>query len=62
MIIDCQECAMRDTHACDDCVVAFLLAPGPVELSDTEVEALENLAGGGLVPRLRLVPRDRRVS
>jgi hypothetical protein len=62
MIIDCQECAMRDTHACDDCVVTFLLTPGPVELSDTEVEALDNLAGGGLVPRLRLVPRDRRVS
>lgn len=62
MIIDCQDCAMRATAACDECVVTFLLAPTPVELSDAEVTALDNLAGEGLVPRLRLVPRHREVS
>jgi hypothetical protein len=62
MIIDCQECAMRETDACEDCVVTFLLASGPVELSEAEVTALGNLAGEGLVPKLRLVPGERRVS
>ncbi|MFQ5522723.1 MAG: hypothetical protein ACE5F5_03995 [Acidimicrobiia bacterium] len=42
--------------------MTFLLAPTPVELSDAEVTALDNLAGEGLVPRLRLVPRHREVS
>ncbi|HEX5696373.1 MAG TPA: hypothetical protein VFZ15_08295 [Acidimicrobiia bacterium] len=53
---------MRDTSACDDCVVTFLLADGPVELGDSEVSALANLAGEGLVPRLRLVPTERRAG
>jgi hypothetical protein len=62
MIIDCEMCAMRDTSACEDCVVTFLLAEGPVELDESEVTALVNLAGEGLVPRLRLVPTERRVG
>jgi hypothetical protein len=62
MLIDCEQCAMRDTSACDDCVVTFLLADGPVELGDSEVSALANLAGEGLVPRLRLVPTERRAG
>lgn len=62
MLIDCEQCAMKDTPACDDCVVTVLLGKGPVDLSDGQVEALENLADEGLVPRLRLVPADRRVG
>jgi len=62
MLIDCEQCAMRDTSACDDCVVTFLLDEGPVEIDDTEAAALANLAGEGLVPRLRLVPTERRVG
>jgi hypothetical protein len=62
MLIDCEQCAMRDTSACDDCVVTFLLAEGPVDLDESEVSALSSLAEEGLVPRLRLVPRDRRAS
>ncbi len=62
MIIDCEHCAMKATEACDECVVTFLLSATPVELSDSEVTALNNLAGEGLVPRLRLVPRHREVS
>ncbi len=62
MLIDCRQCAMRDTQACDDCVVTFLLAVCPLELDDSEIEALDNLAGEGLVPRLRLVPVERRTG
>jgi hypothetical protein len=43
-------------------VVTFLLDEGPVELDESEMTALSALAGEGLVPRLRLVPRERRVG
>lgn len=62
MLIDCDQCAMQHTSACDDCVVSVMLQMGPVELSDDEMAALDNLAETGLVPRLRLVPTDRRAS
>jgi hypothetical protein len=62
MLIDCEQCAMRDTSACDDCVVTCLLGDGPVDLSDDQAQAMSNLADEGLVPRLRLVPAERRVS
>lgn len=62
MLIDCEQCAMKDTSACDDCVVTCLLEGGPVDMSETEEKALENLAEQGLVPRLRLIPAERRVS
>jgi hypothetical protein len=59
LLIDCDECAMQHTSACDDCVVTFLLEPqrGPLELDDGEMEALDHLAEAGLIPGLRLVPR-----
>jgi len=60
MRIDCDVCAMRNTDACRDCVVTFLLAAGPVELNEAESEALGNLAEVGLVPRLRLIPRKEQ--
>jgi hypothetical protein len=62
MIIDCDTCAMRNTSACDDCVVTCLLAEGPIDLDESEVSALANLAGEGLVPRLRLVPTERQAG
>ena len=57
MLIDCDRCSMRDTTACDDCVVGVLLSigPGPLEIDDTEKQALQALSDVGLVPRLRLV-------
>ena len=65
MLIDCDDCAMRDL-ACGDCVVTVLLrapAPAPaatagsgLEVDDGERRALDVLADSGLVPRLRLVP------
>lgn len=62
MLIDCEQCAMQDTSACDDCVVTFLIGQHPVDLTDTQSEAVDNLAAGGLVPKLRLVPVERFVS
>lgn len=53
--IDCDTCVVRGLH-CHDCVVTVLLGP-PSELcfGDDERAALEALAGGGLVPPLRMV-------
>lgn len=62
MLIDCDQCVMKETSTCDDCVVSVLLQLGPVDLTDQELNALENLADEGLVPKLRLVPTNRRVS
>lgn len=62
MLIDCEQCAMKDTSACDDCVVACLLGETPLDLTEPQTEAIANLAEHGLVPRLRLVPAERRVG
>ncbi|MGQ0846061.1 MAG: hypothetical protein ACT4QF_18200 [Sporichthyaceae bacterium] len=61
MIIDCDECTMRDI-ACKDCVVSVLLGPpGAMRdgFDDEETAALGVLAESGLVPplRLTLVPK-----
>ena len=60
--VDCDSCSARGP-ACTDCVVSVLLGlPGPrVELDTDEQQALSALAGSGLVPPLRLVPRARPV-
>ncbi|MGN6781810.1 MAG: hypothetical protein ACTHJH_09940 [Marmoricola sp.] len=53
--IDCDTCLVRDL-ACHDCVVTVLLGPPPARgFDDDERRALEALAGGGLVPPLRMV-------
>ena len=62
MLIDCDQCAMRDTSACDDGVVACLLGEAPVEVRDEMAAAMDHLAEEGLVPHLRLIPAERRVS
>lgn len=62
MLIDCESCAMRETAACQDCVVTYLLDEAPVELTEATRNALTNLADHGLVPGLKLVPRKRDVS
>ncbi|HEX7100344.1 MAG TPA: hypothetical protein VF377_14025 [Acidimicrobiia bacterium] len=56
MLIDCETCCMRNTDACDDCVVSVILGSTPVEVDDDELAALDNLAAQGLCPPLRLVP------
>ncbi|CAN5806025.1 hypothetical protein BH23ACT5_BH23ACT5_11870 [soil metagenome] len=46
---------MRDTSACDDCVVTVLFSQSPFEIDESERVALDNLADAGLCPPLRLV-------
>jgi hypothetical protein len=60
MLIDCDTCAVRDIH-CGDCVMTVLLGPREdvIELDSAEEQALGALAGGGLLPPLRLVPTSR---
>ncbi|HEV2089109.1 MAG TPA: hypothetical protein VGR21_12425 [Cryptosporangiaceae bacterium] len=57
MLIDCDTCVVRG-DACGDCVVSVMLGAPPegVELDDADRRALDALADGGLVPRLRVVP------
>ena len=60
MRIDCDECVMRGTNACEDCVVTFLVnrAPGDAVVIDVaEERAVRMLARAGLVPELRHLPR-----
>ena len=63
MRIDCDSCQVRGP-GCADCVVTALLGapPGGVELDDAERRALDVLADGGLVPRLKLVLPDSAAS
>jgi hypothetical protein len=53
MIIDCDQCEMRNV-ACDDCVVTALLGSLPGDGVEPETaEALRVLGDSGLVPPLR---------
>lgn len=60
MIIDCDNCKMQATTACEECIVPVLLhqMSGPFEMAADEAAALENLAGAGMVAPLRLVRAD----
>lgn len=62
MIIDCNDCAMQHTSACDDCIVPMLLdlSVGAASLTETEADAVRHLADAGLVSPIRLVPRNER--
>jgi hypothetical protein len=67
MLIDCDTCRVRG-DACRDYVISVLLAtrahtdsapdgiPPPVDLDESEQQAVAVLASSGLVPPLRLVP------
>jgi len=58
--IDCDECALQGSDACDDCLVSYICSrePGDALLIDVaEVRALRTLSAGGLVPELRHVRR-----
>lgn len=59
-IVDCGRCVVRGVE-CADCAVGVLLnAPPTVEWDPDELRAIEALAEGGLIPRLRLVPMTGR--
>ena len=60
VLINCEECVMSSTSACDDCVVSFLVKrePGDAIVIDVvEERAVRMLAKAGLVPELRHLPR-----
>ena len=56
LTIDCDCCTLRDTAACEDCVVSFLLEREPedaVVIDADEARAMRMLERAGLVPTLR---------
>ena len=56
LTIDCDDCTMRETDACEDCVVTFICSrePGDALVIDVgEARALRLLSSAGLVPQLR---------
>ncbi|HVL97940.1 MAG TPA: hypothetical protein VM324_01435 [Egibacteraceae bacterium] len=57
MQIDCGECAMQHTDACQDCIVTYLLdrPEGAVVFDADEQRAIRALQDGGLAPRSRFV-------
>ena len=60
LTIDCDECAMQDTAACDDCVVTFVCSREPDEavvIDVAEARALRLLNQAGLLPGLRHISR-----
>jgi len=63
MIIDCGTCDMRETRACDDCVVSALVgADGILELAAAEQRAIESMGRVGLVSPIRLVEAPAAIS
>jgi hypothetical protein len=60
LVIDCEACTMRDTSACGDCLVSFLVEREPddaVIIDADEARAVRMLERVGLVPNVRFVAR-----
>jgi hypothetical protein len=60
LTIDCGDCVMAGTSACEDCIVSFIVnrEPGDAIVIDAaEERALRTLSDGGLVPGLRHATR-----
>ena len=58
--IDCDCCSLRQSAACEDCVVTFLLgreADDAVVIDADEARAMRMLGRAGLVPELRFSSR-----
>jgi hypothetical protein len=54
--VECESCVMRDTDACGDCVVTFLVDRDPddaVVIDAEEARAMRMLERAGLLPSLR---------
>jgi hypothetical protein len=58
--LDCDTCAMKDTDACKDCVVTYILQrpEGAVVYDAAEERALRTMASAGLLPLPRWEPRE----
>ena len=60
LTIDCDTCTGRETGACDDCVVSYLLgrdADDAVVIDAEEARTLRMLERAGLLPSLRFEAR-----
>lgn len=58
--VECESCVMRDTDACGDCVVTFLVNRDPddaVVIDADEARAMRMLEQVGLLPTLRFQER-----
>jgi hypothetical protein len=58
--VECDSCVMRETGACEDCVVTFLLGREPddaVVIDAEEARAMRMLEQAGLLPSLRFQGR-----
>jgi len=59
LVIDCGTCVARNTDACHDCVVSFVLdgpENGGVSVDAGEARILRLLHDGGLIPGVRHEP------
>lgn len=59
LTISCSDCSVRDTAACDDCVVSFICSREPddaVIIDVAEERAMRMLARSGLIPPLQHQP------
>jgi hypothetical protein len=60
LTISCDDCRMRDTSACEDCLVTFICDREPedaVVIDAAEARAVRLLGTSGLVPPIRHRPR-----
>ena len=58
--IDCGDCVLQGTDACEDCLVSFVLGREPddaVVIDADEQRALRSLSRVGLVPTIRHASR-----
>ena len=54
--VDCNVCVMRNTDACDDCLVSFICDRDPNEavvITMDELRSMRALSDAGLVPGLK---------
>ena len=56
LLIDCDQCALQHTEACEDCIMTFLCgveASEPMVVDLAEARAMRLLGEAGLAPPLR---------
>ena len=60
LIIDCATCVMKDTSACSECVVSFVLDPpeGAIVFDAEEERAIRAMSSAGLLPMVQYKPKQ----
>jgi hypothetical protein len=61
LTIDCDDCTMKNTDACRDCVVSYVLdrPDGAVVFDATEERAIRTMGLAGLLPIVRFRPKSK---